>query len=112
MTADKMCPLCLCWHTPLCRAVPRSTRWPVAPLERLAGGYKALERLAGGGNVARARRDGLTDRQSDQWATRCGYHPEVVWPGWAAAALRVVDEEAINGSRAVWLWRETQREAC
>lgn len=106
MAADKKCSLCLTWHTPMCSAVPKSTRWPVEPLIRLAGGYSALQDKTGRGNVARAIREGLTDLLADRWAVACGFHPEQVWPGWVEAALRVVDAEAIEGSRRVWLWRE------
>lgn len=107
MTAKQICSLCLCWHSPHCRATPPDTRWPLAPLIDAVGGPARLAALVDDGNITRARRDGLTDRQADHWATRCGLHPDEVWPGWCAAALRFVDQAAIEGSRAAWLHRET-----
>ena len=32
--------------------------------------------------VYRWRGSGLTDRQADHLAIRCGLHPVLVWPGW------------------------------
>jgi hypothetical protein len=32
--------------------------------------------------VRRYRAAGLTERQADGWATRCGLHPLEVWPDW------------------------------
>lgn len=111
MPSATMCRLCLCWHSPHCRAVDPARRWPVEPLVAAAGGVEKVLQQLDGGNLSRARRDGLTDVQADRWATRLGYHPAQVWPDWIDAALRYVDAAAIEGSRAVWLAREAERAA-
>lgn len=90
-------------------------RWPMAPL---------LERtkLTGHGLRQQARihttiyntatEIGLTDRQADTWAIRCGKHPSQVWgPAWDEAGLSENDRSYMAGGwRQVWLWRETAAE--
>ena len=109
MSPNVRCPLCLTWHTPQCRATPPDTRWPLQPLADAVGGRAELADRIDSGNVSIGMRDGLSDHQADQWAVRLGYHPEQIWPGWCETALTYTDAAAIEGSRRVWLWRETQR---
>jgi hypothetical protein len=64
--------------------------WPVEALAAAVGGKSNLVRMIDGGNVHRAYRDGLTDRQADRWAVRCGLHPFEVWPDMLDAAIESV----------------------
>lgn len=65
---------------------PVSARpWPLQPLLAAAGAAHLTE-LAERCHISHstltaAAADGLTDRQADTWATRCGLHPAHVW-GW------------------------------
>lgn len=97
MSNAPRCPLCLCWHQPRCAAVPPGTRWPLAPLEALAG--PALAAAFDHAAISRARRDGLSDLQADRWAIRCDIHPVLVWPEWGDTALRPLDRILVDGAR-------------
>jgi excisionase family DNA binding protein len=46
--------------------------------------------------VQRRQRDGLSERDADEWAIRCGMQPELVWP----ALLRVVPFDRLVGAAA------------
>jgi hypothetical protein len=86
-------------------------RWPLTPLlEQVGGTHSMLVKRGGvsGRDVARAAELGLSDRQADHWALRCGLHPAMVWPGWAAAALTPLDDQFINrgGWRPAYLHLE------
>jgi hypothetical protein len=78
-------------------------RWPLHPLLEACthaagrdprravltpGGFARWFGISGSAVLAAAR-DGLSDRQADQWATRAGYHPASIWgwDAWAGAAL-------------------------
>lgn len=75
-------------------------RWPLAPLMRAAGlAPDAVSDLAvrldvDRGWLQRLKHLGLSDEQADQWATRLGLHPTLIWPEWDAgltgAALAAV----------------------
>lgn len=62
-------------------------RYPFAPLRRLAeldglASDAAIARRLGAlchSTVARADRNGLSDRQADRWAIALGFHPAEVW---------------------------------
>jgi len=56
-------------------------RWPLEPLSVLVGSHRAY--TAAGTTPKQLRlAGGLTDRQADRAAVRCGYHPSEVWPEW------------------------------
>lgn len=85
------------------RRKPPTDTWPTAALAAKVGGPTALcHRL---GIQPRSLKKNLTDVQADRWATRCGWHPEQVWPGWCEAGLRYVDDVFVNGGgwRPGWL---------
>lgn len=46
--------------------------------------------------VQRRQRDGLSERDADEWAIRCGLQPELVWPG----LLHVEEPEQLVGAAA------------
>lgn len=94
-------------------------RWPIEPLLHRT-------KLTGHGLRAQARihstiyntavEEGLTDRQADTWATRCGLHASQVWgQEWDEAGLSELDRWHLAGGwRQAWLWNETagaEREA-
>lgn len=66
-------------------------RWPLQPLlERTGVSAAGLAQLIGVAprSVRAARPGGLTDSRADEWATRAGLHPVVVWGWeWITAAL-------------------------
>lgn len=51
-------------------------------------------------HVARARRDGLSERAADNWACKLGLHPAIVWPEWQRAEVEELDR------RLAQEWRE------
>lgn len=57
------------------------TRWPLAPLAALVGAHRAYTAARTTPKAIRAA-GGLTDRQADRAAVRCGYHPSEVWAEW------------------------------
>lgn len=63
------------------------TRYPLAPLAALVGvELSELGRLAGvsGSTWKEYRNEGVSERVADRLASRFGFHPAVVWPGWMA----------------------------
>lgn len=56
-------------------------RWPLGPLANLVGSHRACVAASTTPKAIRAA-GGLTDRQADRAAVRCGYHPSEVWPEW------------------------------
>lgn len=98
MRPARYCHICQTSHRPTCPDT-RSLRWPLAPLLQVAGGWNTLQAnlRINGTDLSRAAREGLTDRQADHWATRCGWHPDLIWPDWTAAALRPLDDVFVNG---------------
>lgn len=100
------CPTCTLRHTPAC---PRPT-WPSAPLVAMAGGPTEMCRALGW--KAKGIPARLSDVVADRYATRLGFHPAEVWPGWLEAGLTVHDEAFVAGGwRPAALWAETRREA-
>jgi hypothetical protein len=81
--------------------------WPLEPLleaAALTAGRLAGELGLSGTTVRRAARQGLTDRQADEWAIRLGLHPLLVW-GWAwidpaASALKPAAGRLADALRA------------
>jgi hypothetical protein len=57
------------------------TRWPIGPLAELVGKHCAYVAASTHPKAIRAA-GGLTDRQADRAAVRCGYHPSEVWSEW------------------------------
>jgi hypothetical protein len=104
------CTVCLTAHVPRCPGA-RALRWPAEPVFAAAGGSRrtvmALLHVSAE-EVARVEREGLSDRQADQWAVRLGLHPSMLWPGYDRAGLTVADETFIwaGGWRNAWLHRE------
>ena len=83
--------------------VATDATWPLEALVVKAGGAQRLcERM---GMSPGSMVVNLTDTQSDEWAVKCGWHPEQVWPGWIDAGLRHVDAVYVNegGWRHAWL---------
>lgn len=105
------CPLCHVLHTPKCRPT-RGFRWPAAPLLEVVGTHTAATRKLGvsGTEIARADREGLTDRQADHWASKLGLHPSMIWPEWDRVGLTVTDDVFVNrgGWRHAWEWSNTR----
>ena len=85
--------------------------WPTAPLVAKAGGILETCRLLG--IEKRTIPTHINDVQSDQWAIRCGWHPNQVWPDWSDAGLRYVDRVFLeSGWRQAWLqWERTTNKA-
>lgn len=79
------CPVCDINHNPRCLNAS-DLRWPLAPLLDYVPGrshHRLMARVnASGESVARAARDGLSDRLADNWAIAIGTHPAAVWPTW------------------------------
>jgi hypothetical protein len=81
--------------------------WPLEPLldaSGLTASGLAAELSLPTTTVRRAARRGLSDRQADEWAIRCGLHPLLVW-GWAwidpaASALRPAAARLADALRA------------
>jgi hypothetical protein len=89
---------------------PTPRPWPMAPLWRLMeAGTRAEDGVLGpreaaamlgvsGSTVTTSIRDGLTDRQADEWATRLGHHPAAVygddWYRYALEGERTCGREA------------------
>lgn len=73
--------------------------WPLAPLLAMVT-VDNVARVLGvsGATLAHAREHGLTDRQADTWAVRCGLHPAMVWPGWIEHGLTEGDRQFVFGS--------------
>ena len=74
--------------------------WPLQPLldKTRCTLHELMERCGvAGTTVTRAAERGLTDRQADWWAVRCGYHPGEVFPGWFDSALLPGDDVFVNG---------------
>ncbi|CAB5217700.1 hypothetical protein UFOVP209_6 [uncultured Caudovirales phage] len=65
--------------------------WPIEPLLDITGitRFTHLARAvrANGVTASSALNEGLTDRQADNWAIRCGYHPAEIWPEWFEKGL-------------------------
>lgn len=57
------------------------TRWPIEPLAERVGMLRAFVSASTNPEAIRAA-GGLTDRQADRAAVRCGYHPGEVWAEW------------------------------
>lgn len=95
---SRPCPRCTLRHHPNC---PTPT-WPTAPLVELAGGTRALCRALGWTDKGFPER--VTDAVADRYATRLGFHPDQVWPGWTEAGLTVHDAAFVAGGwRRAWL---------
>lgn len=65
-------------------AIPRP--FSIDLLEQRLRGRCLLEEAADLGlhprQIYRWRQSGLTERQADELAVRCGFHPAEVWPDW------------------------------
>jgi hypothetical protein len=63
------------------RAHDDGVRWPVEPLADIVGVHRAYVAASTTPKAIRAA-GGLTDRQADRAAVRCGFHPSEIWPEW------------------------------
>lgn len=63
------------------RAHDDGMRWPIEPLAERVGLHRAYVSASTTPRAIRAA-GGLTDRQADRAAVRCGYHPGKVWVEW------------------------------
>ena len=63
------------------RCEDNGTRWPVESLAELVGLHRAYVSASTTPRAIRAA-GGLTYRQADRAAVRCGFHPVEVWPDW------------------------------
>lgn len=63
------------------RAHDDGVRWPLEPLAEIVGLHRAYVSASTNPKAIRAA-GGLTDRQADRAAVRCGYHPSEIWPEW------------------------------
>jgi hypothetical protein len=63
------------------RAHDDGVRWPLEPLAEIVGLHRAYVSASTTPKAIRAA-GGLTDRQADRAAVRCGYHPSEIWPEW------------------------------
>lgn len=70
------------------RAYDDGTRWPLEPLAEIVGKHRAYVAAKTTPKDIRAA-GGLTDRQADRAAVRCGYHPAEVWAEWFTYADRI-----------------------
>jgi hypothetical protein len=71
------------------QAAPKE--WPAQPFIEITGltlvSHFARKVKANALTAAIAINEGLTDRQADTWAIRCGYHPAEIWPDWFEKGL-------------------------
>lgn len=106
---NERCNVCTLHHRPVCPG-SKANKWPLAPLLAAAPSLSQRAVMArlnvSGTDIVTARNAGLTDRQADNWSTRMGWHPSMIWPAWDRAGLTVLDDVFVNGGG----WRTTQQD--
>ena len=108
--SSRRCPICCTRHNlPNCDGTA-AARWPIQPLIDAAH-PRSLAKILNVKHaiIERARLEGCTDTQADQWAIALRTHPAYLWPDWCEPALTPIDRAFIHGGgwRRAWLHTET-----
>jgi hypothetical protein len=91
-------------------------RWPWAPLGRLLGAMTDSEIAENVGStraiVSAAKNRGLSTDRADDWSTKLGLGPHVVWDGWVDHLTADVERRACAECGLVFVATNPRRRFC